>query len=90
MSKAFSVTDLPQVIDALYPGIEGGREDTKPYLHPMTAVGIVLLTAALLETINQRKLVKLTTYTSRFISAIALNMANNDRATRSAPSRSEE
>jgi len=44
----------------------------------MTAVGIVLLSAALLGTIKASDLMIFTGYSSQFISAITLNMRNNN------------
>src|SRR2546427_12550063 len=43
----------------------------------MTAVGLILLSAALLQTIEPRELRLFTGYSREFISAIGLNMQNN-------------
>ena len=61
----------------MYPGVEDERDDKGSYEHPMTAVGIVLLSAALLGTIDARELMAFTRYSRQFVSAIALNMLNN-------------
>ena len=44
----------------------------------MVAVGIVLLSSAILGTGDIEKLVKFTGYTREFVSAIAFNMQNNN------------
>jgi hypothetical protein len=45
--------------------------------HPLTAIGVVLLSAVLLGTTDVNKLVEFTKYSSRFVRAIALNMENS-------------
>lgn len=45
--------------------------------HPMTATGLVLLSAAILGTTNPTKLVLFAGYSRQFISAISFNMENN-------------
>ena len=45
--------------------------------HPMTAVGIVLISAIILGTTDMSGLVKFTGYRENFISAIAFNMTQN-------------
>ncbi|HYX49831.1 MAG TPA: hypothetical protein VE843_08820 [Ktedonobacteraceae bacterium] len=61
----------------MYPDVEDTDSDDPCDMHPMTAVGTVLLSAAFLGSINRKKLVTFTGYSSLFISAINLNMANN-------------
>jgi hypothetical protein len=77
MSKLFSVADLRLVMQFLYPDVENDRDDNENYEHPMTAVGLVLLSAALIGTTKARELVRVTGYSRQFISAIATNMQNN-------------
>jgi len=45
--------------------------------HPLTAIGVVLLSAVVLGTTDVSKLVGFTKYSERFVRAIALNMENN-------------
>jgi hypothetical protein len=58
----------------MFPDVD---DENHRYEHPMTAVGIVLLSAAFLESIDTRRLATFTGFSRAFISAIALNMANN-------------
>jgi hypothetical protein len=50
MNEALKATDLRDIMQVMYPDVENGRDDKASYEHPMTAVGIVLLSAALLGT----------------------------------------
>lgn len=65
------------MMHAMYPDVENGRIDKASYEHPMTAVGIVLLSAAFLGTTAGSQLMAFTGYSGPFASAIALNMLNN-------------
>jgi len=58
MSKLFGFADLWPVMQAMYPEVEDEREDDDDYEHPMTAVGLILLSAALLQTIEPSRLRK--------------------------------
>ena len=77
MSKLFGIADLWPAMQTMYPEVEDEREDDDDYEHPMTAVGLILLSAALLQTIEPRELRLFTGYSREFISAIGLNMQNN-------------
>ena len=77
MSKIFTVVDLLSIMQLLYPEVEDDRDDDANYEHPMTAVGVVLLSAAFLGTTKAKELVLFTGYSRHFISAITLNMQNN-------------
>jgi hypothetical protein len=77
MSRTLTAKDLFGMMHSLYPGIEDGRDDHDTFEHPLTAVGVVLLSAALLETIDPSFLIAFTHYSREFISAITLNMQNN-------------
>ena len=77
MCSALKAKDLRGVMHAMYPAVEDGRDDKGSYEHPMTAVGIVLLSAALLGTTQAKHLTAFTGYSVHFVSAIALNMQNN-------------
>ena len=77
MDKVLCIADLWSVMHSMYPDVEDGREDDENYEHPMTATGMVLLSAALLRTIGLKELLLFTGYGREFISAIGLNMQNN-------------
>jgi hypothetical protein len=61
----------------MYPDLEGEWVYLHDDEHPMTAVGIVLLGAALLQIDSPRSLMSFTGYSFQFVSAIVLNMLNN-------------
>lgn len=67
------VEDIRVKFNLKYPD----ANDPPEHEHPMVAVGIVLLSSAILGTANIEKLVKFTGYSRPFISAIAFNMENN-------------
>lgn len=77
LSKLLAAKDLRPIMQAMYPDVEDGREDNENYEHPMTAVGLVLLSAAIIGTTEAAKLTLFTGYCRSFISAITLNMRNN-------------
>ena len=77
MSQSFAVQDLLKAMQFLYPRLEEDREDDFRCEHPLTAVGVVLLTAAILGISDAGKLIHATRYSRDFISAILLNMQNN-------------
>ena len=68
MDKAFSAADLRPMMQAMYPEVEDDRDDGETYEHPMTAVGMVLLSAAFLQSIEPRELLLFTSYSREFIS----------------------
>ena len=77
MSKLLAVNDLRPIMQALFPDDEDGREVNKNYEHPMTAVGLVLMSAAIIGTTKAARLIFFTGYSRSFISAITFNMQNN-------------
>jgi hypothetical protein len=77
VGKLFTIADLLCVMQFLYPEVEDERDDDENYEHPMTGVGLVLLSAALLETIEPGQLILFTGYSREFVSSIGLNMQNN-------------
>ena len=77
MSKILTVADLWPIMQFLYPEVEDERNDNENHEHPMTPVGLVLLSAAVVGTTKARDLVLLTGYSRPFISAIIVNMQNN-------------
>ncbi|MBZ5683119.1 MAG: hypothetical protein LAO24_23760 [Acidobacteriia bacterium] len=77
MSRTLTAKDLFGMMHSMYPGVEDGRDDHDAFEHPLSAVGVVLLSAALLENIDPSFLGALTHYSREFISAITLNMQNN-------------
>jgi len=74
MGKLFTGKDLLLVMQFLYPDVD---DDLEHYEHPMTAVGVVLLSAALVGTTKVKELARFTGYSRHFISAIVTNMQNN-------------
>lgn len=76
-ARLFNIVDLHRAMESMFPGVEDDRSDNHPFEHPLTAVGIVLLTAALLDTVDSAKLASFTGYSQNFISTITLNMLNN-------------
>lgn len=46
MDKVLTVADFKPFMQAMFPDVEQGRDDNHPYEHPMTAVGLVLMSAA--------------------------------------------
>ena len=77
MDKVFTVADLRPIMQVMFPAVEDERDDNEKYEHPMTAVGLVLLSAAIISTTEATKLVLFTGYSRPFISAITFNMQNN-------------
>ena len=71
---SFRIEDLQHMLRDMYPGI---MDEHDKFEHPMTAVGVVLLSAAMLRTVNRSTLMKFTGYSSAFISAIDANMREN-------------
>jgi hypothetical protein len=61
----------------MFPAVENERPDNEPYEHPMTAVGLVLMSAAFMGTSETTKLILFTGYSRAFVSAISSNMQNN-------------
>lgn len=74
MSKCFTCLDLREIMELLYPDEEGEKDHSE---HPVTAVGVVLLSMATLGASDVGKLIHFTSYSREFISAILLNMQNN-------------
>src|SRR5262249_53303165 len=70
---AYTLDTLKRFMHTRYPEIEDECDDK----HPMTAIGIVLLAAAILNTTDNNVLIRFTGYSREFISAITFNMQNN-------------
>jgi len=68
------VEDIRAKLNANYPEVNEPPKNE----HPMIAVGIVLLSAIILETTDIGRLVKFTDYSQEFVSAIAANMQHNE------------
>jgi hypothetical protein len=77
MDKVLKVADLRPILQVMYAEVEDERDDNENYEHPMTAVGLVLLSAVIMGTTDATKLALFTCYSRYFISAITLNMDNN-------------
>jgi hypothetical protein len=61
MSELLTVADLRPILQVVYPELEDDR-NADGYDHPMAAVGLVLLSAAIIGTVEARKLVIFTGY----------------------------
>lgn len=77
MDTVFRSVDLRLIMQELFPDVEDDRDDNADYEHPMTAVGIVLLSAAIMGTVDASRLALFSGYSRQFISGIAVNMQNN-------------
>jgi hypothetical protein len=67
------VQDIRRRLRIKYPDVDESADNE----HPMTAVGIVLVSAAVLGTTEIGRLITFTGYSSEFISAIEFNMQQN-------------
>jgi hypothetical protein len=78
-SKKTTAEDLLSLVRAMYPETEDpdltGHEGPEP--HPVNAIAVVLLSAALLGTTDVVRLKRFTGYSRAFISAIKSNMENS-------------
>ena len=61
----------------MYPGVDDPDEYAGPYPHPVNATAVVLMSAALIGTIDTVRLKHFTGYSRAFISAIKVNMENS-------------
>jgi hypothetical protein len=77
MDRVLAVTDFRPFLQFMFPGIEDDRDDNDPFEHPMTAVGLVLMSAATIGAAELTSLVLFTGYSRPFISAITFNLQNN-------------
>ena len=73
--------DLRKAFTDRYPDVENHEFSLEhsgfAHEHPLTAIGVVLLSAVVLGTTDVSKLVEFTKYSERFVRAIALNMENS-------------
>jgi hypothetical protein len=69
----YTLENLKRFMHKRFPDVEDDCDDK----HPMTAVGVVLLAAAILDTADSNALIRFTGYSREFISAINFNMENN-------------
>jgi hypothetical protein len=56
MDNVLKVADLRPILQVMYAEVEDERDDKENYEHPMTAVGLVLLSAVIMGTIDATKL----------------------------------
>jgi hypothetical protein len=77
MDRILTLADFRPFLQIMFPSVEDDRDDDDPYEHPMTAVGLVLMSAATMGTTEPMKLILFTGYSRAFIAAITLNMQNN-------------
>ena len=73
MAVCKRIEDIRLEFNTRFPDVNDPPEDE----HPMTAVGIVLISAIILGTTDIARLAKFTGYSENFISAIAFNMIQN-------------
>jgi hypothetical protein len=73
LSRPLTAKDLFGMMHSMYPDIEDRRDDHDTFEHPLTAVGLVLLSVALLENIDPSFLGAFTHYSREFISAISIS-----------------
>jgi hypothetical protein len=71
MDHVLTAKDLKNLMHVMYPDVEDDGDDKCDFEHPMTAVGIDLLTATLTGTIDEQALMGFTGYCRQFVSAIA-------------------
>ncbi len=60
MDKVFSAADFRPIMHQMFPDVEGGRIDNDGFEHPMTAVGVVLMSAAITGMTTAAKLILFT------------------------------
>jgi hypothetical protein len=77
MYRVFVTEVVRPMMQTMFPDVENERSDNNPYEHPMTAVGIVLMSAAAIGTIDSTTLAHFTGYSRPFLLAITFNMENN-------------
>ena len=65
--------DIRQKLTSRFPEVNDPPETE----HPMIAVGVVLVSAIILQTTDISRLVTITGYSRSFVSAVALNMIHN-------------
>src|SRR5260370_5413133 len=71
MPIKYTADNLRELMRTMYPDVDDGSE------HPMTAVGVVLLAAAIFGITDEEALVRLTAYPRSFIAAILFNLRGN-------------
>jgi hypothetical protein len=76
MDHVLTAKDLKNLMHVMYLDVEDDGDDKCDFEHPMTALGIVLLTATLTGTIDEQAIMGFTGYSRRFVSAIILNMTS--------------
>lgn len=67
------VDDIRQKLTSRFPDVNDQPETG----HPMIAVGVVLVSAIILQTTDISRLVTFTGYSPSFVSAVAVNMVHN-------------
>ena len=73
--------DIRSALQARYPDVDDDQFsiDHSGFIHehPLTAIGVVLISSVLLGTTDVDRLAEFTKYSKRFIRAIAMNMENS-------------
>jgi hypothetical protein len=73
-AKKSTSADLLSMMRRMFPGTDN---PDCPYEHPLNAIGVVLLSAAIFGTTDVAKLSQFTGYSCPFISSIRAHMENN-------------
>lgn len=73
--------EIREAFTARYPDVDDDEFSLEhsgfAHEHPMTAIGVVLVSSIVLGTTDVNKLVEFTRYSERFVHAIAVNMENS-------------
>lgn len=73
--------DIRNAFRARYPDVDDDQFSIEHsgfgHEHPMTAIGVVLISSVLLDTTDVDRLAEFTRYSKQFIRAISLNMENS-------------
>jgi len=73
MDKVVTIAVLRTLMNVMFPDVDDGEDDE----NVLTAVGIVLLSAAIIGSTDATKLISFNGYSLPFISAITINEQNN-------------
>jgi hypothetical protein len=80
-ARAMTAEDIRSALQARYPDVDDDQFsiDHSGFIHehPLTAIGVVLISSVLLGTTDIDRLAEFTKYSKRFIRAIAMNMENS-------------
>ena len=79
--RLMTVVDIRRALNALYPNVDDDEFSIQVsgfvHEHPMTAIGVVLISSIVLGTTDIAQLATFTSYSKRFVHAIAANLSIN-------------